>query len=561
LITIFSCGRKLVPVKVTGVQGEDYDVAAFNLLYVEAIKAKLMGNEADALKYFEQCLKIKQESDASYYQMAQILISNGDIINGKKYAKKAFLIDSDNVWYLMMLAGIYYQANNLDSAIIYYDKAVNYYPDRLDLKFNLGNLYSEKRDFNIADSIFEALDVEYGINESSTVSLIRNLMEENKYDEALVKAEMLREKYPEEILYDGLLAEIYRGSGKSQKAIEVYNKLIERNPNSPQTQLSLCNFLLTEKNYDELFMLLNTVILNNQIVVQDKITLMGQLLETPDLIKTHSNNFYMTLMVFEATYKENDIIVLLRPELLIKQQKLKEASILLEEIIEKNPENYYAWEKLLLVYLEIKDYAKLLIKGEECATRFNRSFLVKILYANGAIEVGKYDIALEELRKAEILAGDNKEMNSQVVAMKADIYYRMKDYEKAFQIFELAIQSDSEDLIMLNNYAYYLAEQNVKLKEAEKLAKKVIEIEKNNNTYMDTYAWILYKRGKIKEATRIMEGIISSGEKPNAEWYEHYGFILKKQKKCPEAINNWNIAISIDSTKTELIKEIEDCQK
>ena len=50
-----------------------------------------------------------------------------------------------------------------------------------------------------------------------------------------------------------------------------------------------------------------------------------------------------------------------------------------------------------------------MIKGEECATRFNRSFLAKILYANGALENKKFDVALEELRKAEILAGDNKE--------------------------------------------------------------------------------------------------------------------------------------------------------
>ena len=30
---------------------------------------------------------------------------------------------------------------------------------------------------------------------------------------------------------------------------------------------------------------------------------------------------------------------------------------------------------------------------------------------------------------------------------------------------------------------------------------------------------------------------------------------LKKQKKCDDAIKNWNIALKIDSTKTELIKD------
>jgi Tfp pilus assembly protein PilF len=145
--------------------------------------------------------------------------------------------------------------------------------------------------------------------------------------------------------------------------------------------------------------------------------------------------------------------------------------------------------------------------------------------------------------------------------MRADVYYRMKDYQKSFEIFEEALKSNKEDMTILNNYAYYLAEQNINLKEAEKMAKKVIEREKGNNTYLDTYGWVLYKRGKLNEAAKIMEAILNSGEKTDAEWYEHYGFILKKKKNCTKAIENWNIAIKIDSTKINLIKEIENCRK
>lgn len=209
----------------------------------------------------------------------------------------------------------------------------------------------------------------------------------------------------------------------------------------------------------------------------------------------------------------------------------------------------------------MKDYEKLMIRGEECATKFNRSFLAKVLYANGALENGKYSIALEELKKAEILAEDNKDYILQVLTMRADVYYRMKDYTKAFEIFEQALKTKSDDVTVMNNYAYYLAEQNMKLKEAEVMAKEVTDKEKGNTTYLDTYGWVLYKRGKLKEAAKIMEDIISSGEKPDAVWYEHYGYILKKQNKCAKAIENWEISLKLDSTKAELNKEIENCKK
>jgi tetratricopeptide (TPR) repeat protein len=539
----------------------NYDSAAFNEVYVEALKQKLMGNGGDALKYLEQSIKINPKSDAAYYQMAQIVIANGDIKNGKRYTAMALSIEEENIWYLTMLAGLYYQEKNLDSSIIYYEKAVKYFPEKESLQLTLGNLYSEDKNYDKANSIFESFDKKYGVNETSTLSSIKNLISENKYDDAMVKTLSLLKEYPDEIMYNGVLADIYRGKGENQKALDVYNKLLERNPDDPQIQLSLCDFLLTEKRYNELFMLLNTVALNSKIVLENKISLMARIIEITDLNKDLEEKLIISLMVLEANYKDDNIIPILRPELMINKNRLNDASLRLEELIKLNPENYYAWEKLLIVYLQMKDYNKLVATGEECATRFNTSFPAKLLYANGALETGKFLIALEELKKAEILAGENRDFLVQVLTMRADVYYRMKDYLKAFETFKSALKTNNDDLTVINNYAYYLAEQNTNLREAEEMAKRVIEKDKGNTNFLDTYGWVLYKRGKLKEAARIMESVINKGEKTDAVWYEHYGYILKKQKKCKEAVSNWNIALKLDSTKTELLKEIENCGK
>jgi tetratricopeptide (TPR) repeat protein len=554
-----SCNRKTIISTVPGKGGLKYDDAEFNYLYVEAVKQKLFGNGGDALKYFEQCIVLNPSSDAAYFQMAQIMVAQNDLNNGKKYSLKALSIDDKNLWYLMMLGGIYYQEKNIDSALIYYEKAVKYFPENASLLLTLGNLYSEHKDYEKAAELFDSFDVKYGINEASTISAVKSLMEEGKYDSALIKAKLLILKYPEEINYNGLLADIYRAKGDTTNAMEVYINLIEKNPDNAQVQLSLCDFLLSQKRYTELFILINKVILNSNVTREDKISLMAKMLEMSDLVDEEANNFGVSLMILEANYKSDDVVPLLRPELLIKENKLADAAARLEEIIKTNPENYYAWEKLLLVYLQLKDYNNLLLKGEECATQFNMSFLAKILYANAAIETRKFDIAVEELRKAEILAGSNSEYMIQVLTMRADVYYRMKDYTKAFEEFDKALGYNRDDLTVLNNYAYFLAEQNIRLKEAEEMAKKVIDTDKTNTTFLDTYAWVLYKRGKVKEAARIMEAIIGSREEADAEWYEHYGYILKKQRKCGEAVKNWNIALEIDKSKNYLKQEIENC--
>jgi tetratricopeptide (TPR) repeat protein len=560
ILSFISCGKKLAPSE-TRSKAKDFDSAAYNEIYVEALKQKLFGNGGDALKFLEQCLKINPASDAAYYQMAQIVIANGDLKNGKKYVAKALSFDPDNIWYLTMIAGLYYQEKNLDSSIIYYEKTVKLFPEKEDLQLTLGNLYSQNKKYEAADAIFEAFDKKYGVNEKSTLSSIKNLMAEGKYDDALIKTLSLTKEFPDELLFKGLLADIYKSKGNNQKALDVYNKLLEENPGNPQIQLALSDFLIGIKSYDDLLMSLNTILLNDKVDRESKISLMARIIDIPDLTKELQDRLVVSLLVFEANYNGDNIIPLLRPELLVKQNRTDEAIVRLDELIKTNPDNYYAWEKLLFIYLQIKDYNNLLSKGEECATRFNTSYTAKLLYANAALETGKYTIAIDELRKAEILAGDNKDSLSQVLTMRADVYYRMKNFSKSFETFELALKNNSEDLTVINNYAYYLAQQNTKLKEAEEMAKKVIDKDKGNTTFLDTYGWILYKRGKLQEAAKVFESIIKSGDKPDAVWFEHYGYILRKEKKCEDAVSNWNIALKLDSTKTELIKEIENCRK
>ncbi len=461
----------------------------------------------------------------------------------------------------MTLASVYYQQKNLDSAIICYEKAVKDYPEKEGLQISLANLYTENQKYEKARGILDRFDEKYGVNDNTTVSLIRALMAEKKFGEAHMKVDRLLKQSPDNVVFNGLLAEIYSGEGENGKALDVYNQLIERNPGDPHIQLSLCDFLLTGKNYEELLNLMNTVLLNDRITRQEKVSFMASLIENKDIVKSYGPKLELVIMVLEAKYAEDDLILLMRPDFLQKEGKLTGAASRLEEIIRNRPDNYYAWEKLLLVYYELKDFVTLEKRGKECATRFNRSVLAKILYANGALENKNFEVALEELRKADILAGENKDIKLQVLTMRADVYYRMKNFADAFKAFDEALKLNDSDNTVMNNYAYYLAEQNMKLKEAEEMAGKVIEKEPSNTTFLDTYAWVLYKRGKTREAAKIMKKIIDSGETDDAEWYEHYGFILKKMGKCREAVEKWETALSLDKSKTNLQKEIENCIK
>jgi predicted Zn-dependent protease len=561
MILLVSCGRKEYFSGTGKGNAENFDRATFDYLYGEAIRQKLLGNAPEALKYLEQCIEMDPQSDGSFYQLAQISLQLKNVNDAKRYGLKAAGLDEKNLWYQTFLGGIYYQEKNLDSAMIFFEKASKYHENEYDVKLTLVNIYSEKGEFKKASDILTDFEKEFGTNENISLLMLKNMINAGEVDKAEEKVLELLKDNPGEIFYNGILAEIYRSKNEPDKAREIYDKLLSMDENNSQVIFSLYDFLLAEKDYDYLLELLNTLALNDSISVQDKITLLTKLLDNKDFIINHEEDFDTVLRVFEEESDNNDIIILIRPELYVKMDQKDLAIKRLEEIISIKPNVYFAWEKLLILYSETGNTDKLYTKGKECATMFNMSYPAKILYASGAMEKKKYDEALEELRKAKIIAGNQKDMILQAESMEADIYYRKGEYDKSFELFKSMVTENPDDNILLNNYSYYLAEQNRDLPDAEKMIRKVIDKEPDNNTYLDTYAWVLFKRGKNKEAINIMESIMKKDPNEDADWYEHYGYMMKAVRKCDKAVEYWKRALTADPERTNLINAIESCKK
>ena len=538
-----------------------YDTATYNYVYGEALRQKLLGNAGDALKYFEQCIRMNPASDAASYQIAQISVQRGDFVNGKSFAQRAYKLDTHNLWYITLMGDIYYQEKNIDSAVVYYEKAVNEFPDKDELKINLGALLSQNSDFSRAAEIYNLLEKKYGTGSNATALAVKNLVNAGKINEAEEKVMTVLKNSPDNIQFNGMLAEIYQDKGEREKAEKTYTKLLSIDSTNIQTVLSVISFLLEGKEYDKFFRLLNDIVIDNKFTRDGFMTIFEKVMEYPDVIKNRNIQLEVIMRVLENNYNNDSLIIMLRPELYQKEGKPDLAAARLEELIVRYPDNYMIWERLLLIYSDLKDYDRLYVLGKECATKFNMSYVAKVLYASAAMEKKDYNIALEELEKAKILAGNQDDMIAQVQSMEADVYYRRKEYLKSFELYKSILKKNPEDVIVLNNYAYFLAEQNQDLKEAERMIRIVMDKEKSNGTYVDTYAWVLYKRGKFKEAAKVMEDMMSSDTTQDSEWFEHYGYIMKALKQYDTAVAYWKKALKLDGEKEYLNEEIKSCSK
>ena len=110
---------------------------------------------------------------------------------------------------------------------------------------------------------------------------------------------------------------------------------------------------------------------------------------------------------------------------------------------------------------------------------------------------------------------------------------------------------------MLNNYAYFLSEDDRQLDKAMEMATRANFLSENNPTFLDTLAWILYRMGRYDEAKKYMQQAISLDRSPSAEIYIHYGDILYAMGEDFMAQTYWRKALEQGYDAGKIEKRLE----
>ena len=108
----------------------------------------------------------------------------------------------------------------------------------------------------------------------------------------------------------------------------------------------------------------------------------------------------------------------------------------------------------------------------------------------------------------------------------------------------MALEANPQNILALNNYAYYLALRKAKPDQAVELAARVVSLSPGDANFEDTYAWTLYVAGDFEEALTWIElALFHEGERASATVLEHAGDILMALGRADDARDKWQAAI------------------
>ena len=141
--------------------------------------------------------------------------------------------------------------------------------------------------------------------------------------------------------------------------------------------------------------------------------------------------------------------------------------------------------------------------------------------------------------------------------LRGDFHHTLGNTPSMYADYDSTLIYDPENISVLNNYAYYLSVEGRDLKRAQRMSAKTLEAEPLNATFLDTYAWILFRMKKYQEALGYMEKALRYLDRDNPEIYEHYGDVLFMCGEKEKALENWHKAVQFNSTSPTLDQKIK----
>lgn len=134
-------------------------------------------------------------------------------------------------------------------------------------------------------------------------------------------------------------------------------------------------------------------------------------------------------------------------------------------------------------------------------------------------------------------------------------------YDKAADLFRKSIALDPPNAADAYNYlAYMWAEHDSHLEEAQEMIKHALELDAENGAYLDTLGWIEFQQGKFEQALSHLLRASQAIKRDDPVILEHIGDTYSKLNKMPQALDQWQRALTLDPGNKQIAEKIDNAK-
>lgn len=551
------------PVQVTSSLSEN-DRRLFDYYFQEALRARQQNQFDAAFDLFRHCLDIDTLNAQAWYETAVFYNIMKHPEWGVDAMEKAWKLDPQNDWYSFGLANMYLSLKMAPKAIVLYEGLLKTRSSDENLHYQLAALYNQSGNFQAAIRQFDAVENLIGKNESVSLEKFKIYKELGKPKRAIREIQALTNDNPFDVEYVLLLGDAWMELGNSKEAFKHYQAAKALDPGNASVSLSLADYYKETGDSLKAQEQLIAALTNPNTDVATKLEIFSPILAnamvTEDSVKIPSY-FEILLDQHPNDYQMRELHV----EYLMSKGKKAEAKTELRTVLDLNPNQLDTWKKLLQLSAEANNQSEIRKICTDAVRYFPSEsifwfYIGLSWYPEQEGEAGDADYreSIKAFEKAiSVSKPDDFTFISRVYGLIGDAYLYLKDRKACYEYYEKALVAFPGNILVLNNYAYYLSEDNADLAKAERMSRKTIDAEPNNATYLDTYAWIFFKEANYSLAKIYIIRAVANEPDPSSTVLEHYGDILWFNEDKDAAMVQWKKALELQNPSEELIEKVE----
>ena len=556
LMTLAACGTAGKQARKKQAEPEQVSLSLeerrkFDYFFLEAVRMKEKGQYDAAYELYKHCLDINPASGAALYEISQFYMYLGQEAKGEEALKQAIRSDKSNFWYKQTLASYYEQKRNMPKAISVYENMAEQFPSRLEPLMSLVDLYNRTKSYQNVITVLNRLEELDGKSEQISMEKFRMYLLMGKQDSAFIEIENLSKEYPYDLRYQNILGDVYLNNGKYPEALATYQHILKEEPHYAPAVLSMASYY-QKTGQDSLYQLqLDTILMNDNVLSDTKMELMRQNILQSEQTTKDSTQIVALFKRILARPQQNADLAMLCAQYMITKNMKEESVPVLEQVLSLDPENKPAYLQLLSYAIQDNDLDKV-IQIATSALEYHPDALEFYYYCGIAhYQKEETDKALEVFTRGvrQINEKSDKQIASDFYAILGDIYHQKGRPEESYAAYDSSLVYNPDNIGTLNNYAYFLSIDKKQLDKAEEMSYRTVKAEPENKTYLDTYAWILFEKGRYTEARIYIEQALRNGGDKSRVIVEHCGDIYYMLGEKDKALAYWEKADAMKETE------------
>ena len=536
----------------------DREQLALSSKFINAVKERLIGNYENAEIILREIINDNPSHDAAHFEYAQVLMAQHKTLEAQLELKKAIELNDTNFWYKIMLGDIYNMTQNYIEAENLWKSITEQYPDNVEYLYNYALTLVYQNKFKEAIKIYDKMELQTGVNEE-IISVKHNIWIHLKdIDKAGKELNKLVEAYPYEIKYYLQIADFYNVNGMSKKAIPYIEKAQKIDPNNVDINIILYNYYVSEKKSKEAFETLQKVFAATSLPIDEKIKIIMRYFPLISNNQQYNKEAFILLDLLIKAHPDSPMAWSVYGDFLSKDNQFGKAANAYEKVLQYDKSKYLVWEQYLSLLVELKHWEKALEESNKAKELFPTQALPYFICGLVSYQNKDWNKAIDNLEEGSKYISDNKGLLLQTYFYLAESYNNTQDFKKSDEYFEKILVKDPNNILVLNNYGYFLSLRNERLDYALVLAEKANKLAPGNAVYEDTYGWIFFKKGNLEQAEVWVKKALEHEGENDADILEHYGDILYQKGEKNKAFEYWNKAKEKGNNNPLLLKKIEE---